>query len=424
MQGRRRFLKHLIASTSLGALNLSGIGLGQNLDSHTDWSPAGLEGEAFWKDVRKQYTFYPNQIYLNSATIGLIPIPVRLAIEKNFASLAQGKYYLPHEPREKVAEFLGADVSEISLTHNTTEGINIIANGLPFRRKDEIIITDHEHVGNAFPWLNRARLSGLRFKVFTPAPTAAETLNRIASLITRRTRIIAVPHITCTTGQILPIRAIASLARSKGIWSFVDGAHGPGSTALDMHDLGCDFYATCGHKWLCAPAGIGMLYIRKEMLDTVEAHMVGAYSGMGWTLNHQEQSMLSLTQSAHRFDYGTQNKALILGLQDAVEFMQTIGLEKIYARGRTLAAYLQEKLLALPHVEMLTPTEKKSRGTIIGFKVKGRSLDYFRKHPQLMHFRVRIVPESNLDSLRISTHLFNTYAELDEFVDFIEKTKP
>lgn len=422
MEGRRQFLKKLIAGTSLGALNLSGFGWGQSAPDSVPWSPHELSGEALWEEVRKQYTFVSGQIYLNSATIGPMPLSVQEGVAKNFAKLAKGKYQVEKSPRKKVAEFVGADTSEISLTHNTTEGINIVATGIPLRRRDEVVITDQEHVGNALPWLNRARRDGIRLRVFSPGATAAETLQRISDLITRRTRVIAVPHITCTTGQVLPIKEIATLARQKGIWSFIDGAHGPGSTHLDLHATGCDFYAACGHKWLCGPPGTGILYVRKEKLDTLEAYMVGAYSETGWTLNSEEQSMGPLVPTAHRFDFGTQNNALHMGLQDAIEFLEKIGAEKVYQRGRDLAKYLQDKLLNFSHVEMLTPTEAASRGTIVGFKVKGRDLAYFRANRKVSPFRIRLVPESGLNSIRISTHLFNSYEQMDQFAEFIRGT--
>jgi selenocysteine lyase/cysteine desulfurase len=284
-------------------------------------------------------------------------------------------------------------------------------------------MSDQEHVGNALPWLNRARLDGIRIKVFSPAPTAAENLERINDLITRHTRAIAVPHINCTIGQVLPAREIAGLARDKGIFSFLDGAHGPGTMHLDMQDMGVDFYAGCGHKWLCGPPGTGMLYVRQDRIDELKTHMVGAYSDTGWEISRQRVSMEPLVNTAHRFDYGTQNNAQRMGLMAAVEFMEKIGWDKVHKRIRDLATHLQNELLALPHIEMLTPTEEQSRASIIGFRVRGRDLDYFKAHPWLGRFRVRFVPESGLDSIRISTHIFNTMDEIDELVEFMKSTK-
>ncbi|MEM0999492.1 MAG: aminotransferase class V-fold PLP-dependent enzyme [Bacteroidota bacterium] len=417
-------MKRLLAGASVGALSLSPLRHLEARDKPGRFQPDGLDDEALWEEVRQQFTFAEGQIYFNCATFGLMPAPVQKAMAEAYQKLIRGRYNLSKKPRKKVAQMLNAEPKEVALTHNTTEGINIVAAGLPLRRRDEIIMTDNEHVGNALPWLNRARLDGVRIKVFSPAPTAAETLNRINDLVSRRTRVIAVPHITCTTGQVLPITEIATLAREKGAYSFFDGAHGPGTTPMDMAEIGGDFYASCGHKWLCGPPGTGMLYVRQDRINDLKALMIGAYSDTGWELSRNEVRLDPLVETAHRFDYGTQNNSLRVGMMAAIEFMEKIGWEKIHARGCELAAYLQEKLLEMPHVEMLTPVEAKSRSFVIGFKVKGRSLEYFRKNiPMMSRVRIRMVPESGLNSLRISTHIFNTKAEIDELLAFVEATK-
>lgn len=426
MDGRRRFLKKMLAGASLGALSMTPLGLLQareNDSKEAPFRPQELVGEDLWAEVRKQFTFYEDQIYFNSATFGLMPKPVMQAINEAYDVLVYGKYNVSEEPRDKIAEFLNANPQEVALTHNTTEGINIVAAGLPFRRRDEVIMSDQEHVGNGLPWLNRARRDGIRIKVFSPAPTAAETLQRINDLVTRRTRAIAVPHLLCTTGQVLPAKEICTLARDKGFYSFIDGAHGPGTMDLDMRDMDCDFYASCGHKWLCGPPGSGILYVKESRLPELETIMVGAYSDTGWEISKNATTLDPLVKTAHRFDYGTQNNAQRMGLMAAVQFMESIGWEKVHARLRELSTYLQNSLMQLPHIEMLTPTEAESRASIIGFRVQGRSMSYFRTLPPMARIRIRLVPESGLNSIRISTHIFNTKAEIDHLVEVMRATK-
>jgi selenocysteine lyase/cysteine desulfurase len=427
MDGRRRFLKKMLAGASLGALSLTPFSLlkaEQNDPEIPVFQPNGLSEKDLWAEVRKQFTFYEDQIYFNSATFGLMPKPVMQAIAESYKVLATGKYNVSEEPRDKVASFLNAKPKEVALTHNTTEGINIVAAGLPLRRRDEVIMSDQEHVGNGLPWLNRARRDGIRIKVFSPGSTAAETLQRINDLVTRRTRAVAVPHLTCTTGQVLPAKDICTLARDKGFYSFIDGAHGPGTMPLDMRDMGCDFYATCGHKWLCGPPGTGFLYVKESRLPELETIMVGAYSDTGWNISKEGTSLDPLVKTAHRFDYGTQNNAQRIGLMAAVEFMESIGWDKVHGRIRELAGYLQTSLMQLPHVEMLTPTEEVSRASIVGFQIPGRSMAYFRTLPPMAKIRIRLVPESGLNSIRISTHIFNTKEEIDHLVEVMGSAKP
>jgi cysteine desulfurase / selenocysteine lyase len=377
--------------------------------------PPASDDEAFWDQVRKQFE-QPSLTYFNTGTLGLMPFPVRTEIQNRLDTLAKGKYAVDDAPRTAVAHLYNVLPDTISLTHNTTEGINIVAQGLRLRRGDEVIMSDQEHVGNALPWLNRARLSGIKLRIMTPAPTAAETLDRIAALVTRRTRMIALPHVTCTAGHVLPVKEIAQFAREKGILSFFDGAHGPGMMFPDMEDIGCDFYAACGHKWLCGPAGTGMLYLRPDALPKVEGLMVGAYSDQGWELSLQTQNLTGLVANAHRFDYGTQNVALLQGLKAAITFMNEIGYAKVRDRVATLGGYLQNALLERSYIDMITPTEAISRAGIIGFRIKGRSLAEVDQWAISQNFRIRLVQESHLDSLRISTHILNSYADLDRLI--------
>jgi cysteine desulfurase/selenocysteine lyase len=421
---RKRFLQQLAAGTALTAL-----GLGKSLFARAEGygeadsppSPRHFwDQDDFWESVRGEFSF-GKLIYLNTATLGLMPKAVVAAVNQRMETLSRGNYAMDDEARISVANMLNAKPSEISLTHNTTEGINIVAAGLRLRKGDEIVMTDQEHVGNALPWLHRAKAIGARISVLQPANTAAETLDRLNALITRRTRVFALPHITCTDGQVLPAKEIAELARSKGILSFFDGAHGPGMLFPDMREIGCDFYASCGHKWLCGPAGTGMLYLRDEMLDRVQAKMVGAYSDTGWELSTTAQTIAPLVPTAHRFDYGTQNATIEAGMKAAVQFMEGIGFEKIRNRVKALSGYLQTKLLERAYVEMLTPTEEASRGGMIGFRIAGKSLKDIEQSPIPKTFRIRLVPESGSNSIRISTHIFTSHAELDALVAELDK---
>jgi cysteine desulfurase/selenocysteine lyase len=420
---RKKFLQQLAAGSALAA-----FGFGKSLFANGDPLETPPEEAAlnvgpsgdFWENIRQEFSL-SKQAYLNTGTLGLMPKSVVAAVTQRLETLSRGNYNLDDEVRMSVAKMLNAKTSEISLTHNTTEGINIIAAGLRLRKGDEIVLTDQEHVGNALPWLHRAKAVGAKIRVLQPAHTAAETLNRLNDLINRKTRVFALPHITCTDGQVLPAKQIAELARQKGILSFFDGAHGPGMLFPDMAEIGCDFYSACGHKWLCSPAGTGMLYLREEMLDRVQAKMVGAYSDTGWELSVNAQTIGPLVPTAHRFDYGTQNATTQAGMKAAIEFMQEIGFDKIRMRVSELSTYLQNKLLERKYVEMLTPTEAESRCGMIGFRLVGKTLKDFEATEIPRNFRVRQVPESGLNSIRISTHIFNNHSELDNLVAELDK---
>lgn len=185
-----------------------------------DSSAIAADDEAYWGNVRQLFPLSKKLIYLNNGTMGPSPYPVIEAVRDGMMEGDHhGGYGGWEATSEKLAGFLGAEGAEVALTHNVTDGINIACWGVPLKRGDEVILTTHEHVGNAFPWLNRRKLHGIVIKTFSPGDTADETLNRIASLITKKTRAIAVPHIPCTQGQVFPVKEICALAREKGIYS-------------------------------------------------------------------------------------------------------------------------------------------------------------------------------------------------------------
>ena len=329
--------------------------------------------EKYWQLIRQQFPLNKERAYLNNATTGPCPYPVLDVVQQ---ALYQINFTGENKEGEKAAlealsRFFKVDKNELALTNNTTQGINIIANGLPLNKKDEVIITTHEHAGNALPWINRVQKDGIVLKTFTPANTAAETLNRINELINKRTKVIALPHITCTTGHVLPVKEIARLGHDKGLWVFFDGAHGPGSTAIDLKEMDVDFYASGGHKWMLGPKGTGFLYIKSDLMDVVQTHFLGAESSKGWDLTYGQTEFEGYAEGAHRHKLGKQNAALFKGFAAAVKFMESIGMENVEKRTRTLSAYLQNKLLELPDkVEMLSPLEEQSRGPMIGFRLK------------------------------------------------------
>lgn len=164
-----------------------------------------------------------------------------------------------------------------------------------------------------------------------------------------------------------------------------------------------------------------MLYLRQSLLDQVEAKMVGAYSDTGWTVSQDAQTIGPLVPNAHRYDYGTQNAALLSGMKAAILFMEQIGYDKVRDRLKFLGGYLQSKLMERNYLEMLTPTEPGSRAGIIGFKLKGKLIKDIEKTELTQRFRLRLVPESGLESIRISAHVYTSPAELDAFVAELDR---
>ena len=413
---RRNFIQ------KMALLGLSAQPLLQVATASTQEEPLITEGEAYWKTIRDQFPITKQKAYFNNGALGPSPLSVSMAVRNGLDEIDRvGELPESNHTRTKLAVFVGASPDEISFTHNTTEGINIVVWGLDLKRGDEVIMTRHEHAGNAIPWIRRAQIDGIVLKTFEPALTAEENLFRIRSLITSRTCVIAVPHVTCTLGTILPVREISALGKAHGLFVMIDGAHGTGMMPLDLKKLDCDFYAACCHKWLCGPKGTGYLYVRKNLLDTLTARFVGAYSNPSYDLYSNPPSMGAINPTAHRYDYGTQNEALLNGVSTAIDFMNGIGMEKVFARGKELSQFFVEEIKRRSdRIQHLSTDEENSRSCITSFRIKDVPFDRFGMHARTQNIRIRQVAESGLKLLRVSTHVYNNFEDLNRLLSLID----
>lgn len=380
-----------------------------------------LSEEDFWDQIRSQFPLTKDRIYMNNGTFGPAPFCVQKALIESLQEInTSGEYGSTDLEREKLAVFLGIKTTELSLTHNTTEGINIMAWGIPLKQGDEVIITNHDHVGNALPWLNRAKLHGIILKPFSPASNFEENLDLIKSLVTPKTKVIAVPHVTCTTGLVFPIKEIAHFARSRGIVTAIDGAHGAGIFNLDLKNLDCDFYAGCCHKWLLGPSGTAFLYVREEMLDRLQPTYIGAGGDLSWDLFSNPPVFGGYAPSAHRYDYGTQSTSLMKGVSAAVGFQLEIGKGKIESRVRELNQYLVDGLLDMKDkIEFLSSIEPQSRISMVTFRPKKTTYQQAGNELGKRGFRIRQVPEGRVNAIRVSTHIYNSKQEIDYFLKIL-----
>ena len=386
-------------------------------------SKNAIGDDLFWTELREKFPLNKNRAYFNNGTLGPSPQVVLDAVidaMKKIESTGEMAHSID-VPRQRMAQLVKVLPSEIALTKNTTEGINIVAWGLPLKKGDEIIISNHEHVGNALPWLHVAKAKSLKIKVLALGNSDNETFSNFKKIVSNKTKVIAIPHITCTTGQVQPIKEMAQWAKQKGIFVAIDGAHGAGMLNLDLKTLDCDFYATCCHKWLLGPKGTGFLYVKKDMQDILMPHFVGAGTHQGWTLSPGKIELLNPAISSERYDYGTYNQALWIGVAAAIDFFEKIGMDKVEARVKELSQYLQTKLLELnpKDIKMMTPTEGVSTSGMVGFKLLNKDSKAFANEVN-SRFRVRYVAEHGLNSLRISTHIYNNKNEIDDFILFLK----
>jgi selenocysteine lyase/cysteine desulfurase len=384
-------------------------------------APAGAGDDRFWRLVRAQFHLAPDVAYLNTGGLGASPFAVTNTVKAAMDREEQAPNPGHSEEdwariRAKCARMLGPGCSadEIALVSTATEGINVILNGLPLGRGDEVITSTHEHVALNIPLLHKMKTAGLEVRTFEPdLARATGNVERIERLISPRTRLIFVSHVTTTTGQLLPVAGIGRLAASRKVLFALDGAQSLCQFPIDIKATGADFYTASGHKWLLGPKRTGVLYVRADRVEALTPSIVGAYSDAGNSLSERR---LALRAGAPRFEFGTQNDALVYGLEAAADFVAAIGLPLVERHNRALAERAVAGLAGVPNVGLLSPAEDAFRTAMITFQVKGR--DNRQVAGELMRRRVRArsVTEGGLDAVRASFHVCNHEGEVDRLL--------
>lgn len=373
--------------------------------------------DGFWSAVRGQFPLLDDPLYLNTGGLGPVSRPVLEAVEATTRRLqehSESGHALFEPAREAMARFIGARPEEVCFVRNATEGNSIIAAGLALAPGDEVIFESHAHPGGSFPWFNQAKQRGVVVKLFEPDPAGDPgNLARILALVTPRTKVIQVSHITCTTGQVLPVALIARAVRDRGIWLHVDGAQAAGMIPLDLPGLGCDSYAFSGHKWLGGPHETGVLYLRRDRLEAVAPTGIGAYSGE----LPQLPGELRYHGAASRHEYGTRNAAQIAGLAAAVRLQEQVGRDRIAAHGAGLATLLHDELSRIDGIAVLTPSAPGLRASITTIRhPRADAGKYFGYLMEKHRLRCRPVTEQDLRAVRISTHVCNHRADAGRII--------
>lgn len=415
MNNRRKFLR----TGALAALAAPMI----SLDNHRRWSLAALkvsyaDSDAYWRIIRKQFPLKEGQTYFNNGTMGPSPgyvldtmINHMLHFNKEAATidykdgsgpeLLSG--YFPYEElRTKLAKIINCDFKELSLVQNATFGMNYVGMGLELQKGDELLNTDQEHGGGFGAWQLLAKRRGCVYKqakMPIPANDPQEIFDAIFEQVTRKTKVIAIPHIVSVYGTVMPVKEICAEARKRGIFTVLDGAQCVGQIKVDVKDIGCDAYYSSLHKWLLAPAGCGILYINKAVVSDVWS-TIASYN---W--DNQEDHGFRLMQN------GTGNPALLAGFDAAVDFFNTVGEDRWVNRIKELGSHLRSGLKEMPHVTIHSSTNEAMAAGLTTYAVKGMTGPELQK---TLWDRERLQPRSvGEDLLRHSVHIYNSKNEID-----------
>jgi L-cysteine/cystine lyase len=372
--------------------------------------------------LREQLPAVGRYAYLNTGTYGPMPLACEraarewLADELNEGRIAPGRMprgaAVKDGARAALARLLNAQPDEIALTRNTTEGMNVAVFGRNWAAGDEIVTTNVEHGGGLLPVRLAERRFGARVRVADFTTAHGDVRPLVEPLLTDRTKLVALSHVSWSTGALFELGPLAELCRERGILLAVDAAQSAGAIPVDVAALGVDYYAFPGQKWLCGPSGTGGLYVRGALLRETEP----AWIGTGAVASHDDLDHYQLWESGKRFEgASTANLAAYAGLAAAVKwFLDEVGSDWAYRRNAALADRAIAGLSEVDGVEIVTPAQ---HAPLVCFKVKGKTPAEVTK--QLADHGVVVRSVNDTGVVRFSTGFYNTEEEIDRAVALV-----
>jgi cysteine desulfurase/selenocysteine lyase len=330
------------------------------------------------------------------------------------------------ETREKIRILINAGTREqIIFTKGTTESINLVAFAFGeafIKEGDEIIVSEMEHHSNIVPWQLMAGRKGAKIIVLPIDDEGRLELEKLESLISPRTKLIVVAHVSNVLGTINPVKQITTIAHSRDVRIFVDGAQAAAHLSIDVQDLDVDFYAFSAHK-MYGPNGVGVLYGKRELLEQMPP-----YQGGGEMISEVKFSGTTYNELPYKFEAGTPNISGVIAFGAAIDYLKTIGIEQAAAWEMKLLAYATDKLSQIPGIRIYGTRPEKSG--VISFNVEGvhffdlgTMLDKFGiavrtghhcADPLMEHFGIQ-------GTVRASFAFYNTMEEIDVFVEALKK---
>ena len=375
-------------------------------------------------------------IYLDNAATSQTPIQVIDAISdyyKNYNSnIHRGLHSLSvdatnkfEETRLKVKEHFGiAHTHEIIFTSGTTHGINIISSGLEkmISSKDELIVSEMEHHSNIVPWQMLCEKTGSKLKVIPIKDDGTLNIDEYKSLLTPNVKFVFINHVSNTLGIVNPIKEIIDLAHANKSQVLVDGAQGAAHFKINLSELDVDYYVASAHK-LCGPTGVGFLYGKSDLLNSLPPYQGGGEMISNVTFNKTEYADLP-----HKFEAGTPNIAGVIAFGSALDYMNSIGFDNIESYEKTLLDYATESLKKITNLKIYGDIEEKI--SVISFNVGnhhpsdiGSILDQFGIAVRTgQHCTQPIMDRFNIPgTVRASFSFYNTKSEIDLFIDAVKK---
>ena len=395
------------------------------------FAPARDEDDAaVFAAARRRFLFPETVTYCNTGTLGASPRDVVDAVNQGLERLEHDLPDWPYfqadgEPltgyqqlvdvRTRLGALVGAAPEEIAITLNATMGMSFLANGLDLAPGDEVVTTDQEHSGGIGGWRLLAKRRGVVVKELPLLPALAQgpegIVKLFAAAMSSRTKVVMFSHITSGLGILLPARELCALARERGALAIVDGAQVAGQRRLDVKEIGCDANVASPHKWLLAPKGTGILYIRRDVQRRFWVTLAGSH------LEDDETGAFRFMQ------YGTGSVAVVRGLVAAIDFMERIGIERIERWDLMLANRLRDGLARIKTARLASPADRRLASAITTFAVPGVTGRELQDALWAKRIRVRAQGQTVDRPVRLSAHLYVSPADIDRVLDIVAGLK-
>jgi selenocysteine lyase/cysteine desulfurase len=419
MHSRRNFLNRLGAAGGLSFLSMANPAFAAEAESYlkTSWQPGdpvGKSDDDFWGWVRESYTVSPNIINLNNGGVSPQPKVVQDAHIRFYQYCNEApSYYMwqildqGREPlREKLAGLSGCSTEEIAINRNSTEGLNSIIFGLNLKAGDEVVLSKQDYPNMMNAWKQREKRDGIKLvwiNIPVPMENEAEIVKLYTDAFTSKTKIVHVTHLINWSGQIVPVRDIARAAHQRGIEVIADGAHTLAHFDFKIPDLECDYFASSLHKWLGAPFGSGLLYIKKEKITKIWA-----------LLSNNEPDGPDI----RKFEsLGTRSFAAEMAIGTAVDFHDLIGGKRKEMRLRFLKDYWVDQVKDIPKVKFYQPKKASLACAIATIGIEGKkpqeiSAELFNKYK----IHAVAIDWENIHGVRVTPNVYTSTKDLDKLV--------
>lgn len=378
-----------------------------------------IKDEDFWYQVRMAFTVFPGMINLNNGGVSPSPKIVQEAVERyNKLSNEAPSYYMwrildqGREPlREKLSKLAGCDAEELAINRNASEALETIIFGLRLNKGDEVVLTKQDYPNMINAWKQREKRDGIVLKwvdLMLPIEDDDAIVGAYTQAFSDKTKLVHITHIINWTGQIIPARKIADIAHKKGIEVLVDGAHSFVHINYTIKDLDCDYFGTSLHKWLCAPIGSGMLFVKKDKISKLYP-LFGA--------GDPESSDIRKFENL-----GTRSFPIEQGIAEAIDFQNMLGMERKEKRLRYLKNYWANQVSDLPGVRLNTSLKDEFSCAIANFSIKDKKLEdidatLFNK------YKIHTVGINweNIHGVRVTPNVYTLTSDLDRLVKGIKE---